>query len=68
MMDGVALGGQSMFTLLIWGIPPLLMGEMRKDYTEVERRAASSSAAKTNELPHRCLDDRVIGPRPRIDF
>lgn len=43
MIDGVALSGQSMFILLIWRIPPLLTGEMRKDYTEVERRAPSSS-------------------------
>lgn len=51
MIDGVALSGQSMFMLLIWRIPPLLTGEMRTDFTEVERRVASSTA-KTNELPH----------------
>lgn len=65
---GVALSGQSMFMLLIWRIPPLLTGEMRKDYAEVERRAPSSSTAKTNELPHCCLDYLIIVPLPHIDL
>lgn len=68
MIDGVALSGQSMFMLLIWRIPPLLTGEMRTDFTEVERRVASSSTAKTNELPHSCLDYHIIVPLPHIDL
>lgn len=68
MIDGVALSGQSMFMLLIWRIPPLLTGEMRTDFTGVERRVASSSTAKTNELPHSCLDYHIIAPLPHIDL
>lgn len=68
MIDGVALSGQSMFMLLIWRIPPRLTGEMRTDFTEVERRVASSSTAKTNELPHGWRDYHIIVPLPHIDL
>lgn len=67
-IDGVDLSGQSMFMLLIRRIPPVLTGEMMRDLTVVERRAQSTTAAKTNEFPDSSRDYHIIVPLPRIDL